>query len=214
MCLTLGLLTCVNWCSYLLASLLSAGSCLPSWFEKQNYKNHLRVRSCWVMLNEHRRFRCKEQLGVWSSIALSPWNVWQCSSAVIRTQLKRRAIDEKVKRTTGRDISPRISHRSTIARMPTKMTTNTPTNFTLTVQASVTPTVDNQTHHCQVKALEWSNFTYRHDIWKKKRVHLLPLMLLNFTIAYTEVEMKNNIGGSSKMKRFSVIIPVSENIKR
>lgn len=45
------------------------------------------------------------------------------------------------------------------------------------------------------------------------RTYRLYLMLLNFTMVYTDTEMKKSIGGSSKMNRFNVSMPVSENIK-
>lgn len=46
-----------------------------------------------------------------------------------------------------------MSHRSEIARKPTKMTTKTPTNFTATDPASIAPVADSQNHQGKVKAL-------------------------------------------------------------
>ena len=55
--------------------------------------------------------------------------------------------------TTGRERSPRMSHRSAMARKPTNTTTNIPTNLTLTDPANVAPVKDNQNHQEVVKAL-------------------------------------------------------------
>lgn len=59
--------------------------------------------------------------------------------------------------TTGRERSPRISHKSEIARNPTRITTKTPTNLTLTEPANIDPIAESQNHQEKLKGLEDQN---------------------------------------------------------
>lgn len=61
-------------------------------------------------------------------------------------------------------MSPRKSHKSTIARNPTRKTTNTPTNFTLTEQASIAPFRKSQIHQDTLNELHHMNKRIRTEI--------------------------------------------------
>lgn len=97
-----------------------------------------------------------------------------------------------IKLTTGFARSPSTIHKSLIVCNPTSRTTNSPTNFTLIVQASIVPVKNNQYHHLFAK------------VWPQ------CVAFDNLTIPITEAVMKHNRIGSSRMYWFSVNMPTSE----
>lgn len=115
-------------------------------------------------------------------------------------------------------MSPRISHKSAMARKPTNITIKMPTNLTLTEPANIVPEADSQHHHCSVNGLKtkFKNLTLFDELiiylsWSIEFFNYFKiyrsLWLWNLTIVYKDAEIKKSIGGSRSINRFKVSIP-------